>query len=507
MSDPQKSRPSFSPANRWKIGLDVLVRTALVLAVVGMLNYLGAQFFQRFYLSSQTNVGLSSRTLAVLNSLTNQMTVTLYYDTQDQDNFYPTLFALANEYRAANKNISVQAVDYKLDPGEAEKIKEQYNLPGAADSPNAPPNKDLIIFACGDRHDIVAGDAIVRFQTVPMDPNDPGFDPQQSKLQFRKKPVAFNGELMFTSKLLALAHAQPFKACFLQGHGESSLADTSDNGFSKFGLTLAQNDIRVNNLELLGSAAVPPDCNLLIIAAPTKPLDEFELQKIDKYLAQGGRLLALFNYASIQQPTGLEPILQKWGVNVVPSYVKDPQNSIGSDQVVVVREFNPKTFVNPLTQLFLEMVLPRPITKVDWANPPANAPEVDELVLSSAASTLAGDPAAAPRNYPLITAVDQKPVAGLATPLGLTRIIIAGDSLFLDNQLIEAGANRDFLNYAANWLLDRQELLAGISPQPVTEFHLTLTQKKSQQLDWLLLGALPGGVLFLGWLVWLVRRK
>src|SRR5277367_4665182 len=98
-----KSQPSFSPGRRWQISFDVLVRTTLVLAVVVMLNYLGAQFFHRFYLSSQTNVGLSSRTLAVLNSLTNRMTVTLYYNTHDPDNFYPTLFALANEYNAANK--------------------------------------------------------------------------------------------------------------------------------------------------------------------------------------------------------------------------------------------------------------------------------------------------------------------------------------------------------------------------------------------------------------------
>src|SRR5580692_11358332 len=124
---PAKSQPSFSPGRRWKIGLDILARTALILAIVAMLNYLGAQFFHRFYLSSQTNVGLSSRTLAILNSLTNQMTVTLYYDTHDPDNFYPTLLALANEYHAANKNISVRAVDYVTDPGEAEKIMEQYN--------------------------------------------------------------------------------------------------------------------------------------------------------------------------------------------------------------------------------------------------------------------------------------------------------------------------------------------------------------------------------------------
>jgi hypothetical protein len=34
-----------------------------------------------------------------------------------------------------------------------------------------------------------------------------------------------------------------------------------------------------------------------------------------------------------------------------------------------------------------------------------------------------------------------------------------------------------------------------------------MTQHQQQQLRWLLLGALPGGVLFFGWLVWLVRRQ
>ena len=134
------SNPSFSPGRRWKIGLDMLARTLLVLAVMVMLNYLGARFFHRFYLSSQTRIELSSRTRGILNSLTNQMTVTLYYDTHDAGNFYPTLLALANEYRAANKNISVRTVDYVNNPAEAAKIKEQYNLPGEASSPTGGAN-------------------------------------------------------------------------------------------------------------------------------------------------------------------------------------------------------------------------------------------------------------------------------------------------------------------------------------------------------------------------------
>jgi len=503
MSDAPKSRPSFSPANRWRIGLDTAVRTVLALAIVVMANYLASQFDHRFYLSSHTHTALSSRTLTVLKSLTNQVTVTLYYDTRDQNNFYPTLLTLANEYHEANKNITVRTVDYVTDPGAAEKVKEQYDLPGSPTSPNAPPGKNLIIFASGDRHDVVPGEAIVKYTLERTAPDDP----QQKEWQYRRKPVQFNGEIMFTSTLLALAHAQPLKAYFLQGHGESSLADNDLNGYSKFGLALVQNDLIVNNLELAGDAEVPADCSLLIIAAPIKPLGEAELQKVAKYLQQGGRLLALFNLDQLRgQPTGLEPILQRWGINVVAGYVKDPQYAVG-DYGIQVRKFNQKSFVNPLTQLALEMVLPRPVAKVDWANPPANAPQVDELAFTSDTSVLAGDTLNTKRSYPLIAAAEQKPAVGVASPRGNTRLVVAGDSLFLSNQLIDAAANRDFLNYAVNWLLNRQELLEGVSPRPVTEYRLLLTQKERGQINWLLLGALPGGILIFGWLVWLVRRK
>jgi ABC-type uncharacterized transport system involved in gliding motility auxiliary subunit len=506
MSADSQSQPSFSAASRFRIGLDVALRTVLVLAVAGMVNFLGAKFYHRFYWSAQTRVELASRTLTILYSLTNRVEVTLYYDTRDRNNFYPDILELLNAYRDANKNISIRTVDYTRNPGEAMKVKEKFNLPASLASPNAPPAKDLIIFACGDRHDVIPGAVIIGTQTVLMSTNDPDFDPDEKRPQFLRKPVKFNGEVLFTSKLFALAHDQPLRAYFLQRHGEASLTDTSDLGYQKFGLALAQNDIAVANLDLNGAADVPTDCGLLVIAAPVKEFDASELQKIDRYLTQGGKLLALFNYASLQQPTGLETLLQRWGVNIMADYVKDPQSS-SSDQFVEVSSFNPKTFVSPLMQFALEMVLPRPVLKMEQANPPANAPQVEALVASGGSSTLARDSLAAPRSYSLIAAVEQKPVAGAASPRGSTRIVVAGDSLFLDNQLIGAAANRDFLNYAVNWLCDREQLLAGIGPRPVTEFRLLLTRQQQRQLNWLLLGVLPGGVLLLGWLVWLVRRK
>jgi hypothetical protein len=494
---PSPLPPSYTPNRRWRIGADVVVRTLLVFAVVVMANYLGSRFFGRVFLSPQTRVQLSSQSLALLHSLTNDVEVTVYYD--KQNDYYPTIVSLLGEYRSANTRFSVKVADYLRDAGEAQRIKTRYHLDAASD-------KNLIIFermpgAGADEvgpFKILNGDALVQTKLEQV--------PNPKEREFRHRPVAFLGEQAFTSMLLAVTSAKPFQAYFLQGDGEPSLSDSGGFGFLKFGGILAQNYVVATNLELGGDSDIPMDCNLLIIAAPTTALSDSALQKIDEYLKQGGRLLALFNANSIQQPTGLEPILQRWNVNVLADEVKDLRNTM-TGQDVKVRKFGQHPLVNPLTQLALQMVLPRPVEKIQPVSPPVNAPQVDELVFSSDTSTLAGDTAAPPRSYPLAAAVEQKPVAGVTNPRGNTRIVVVGDSFFLGNHYIEGGANRDFLSYSVNWLLDRVTLLEGIGPRPITEFHLWMTRSQQRESRWLLLGALPGAVLLLGGLVWLVRRK
>jgi hypothetical protein len=485
------SKASFSPGRRWQIAFGVAVRTALVLAVVVMVNYLGAKFYGRFYLSSQTQVKLSPRTLSVVHSVTNHVAVTVYYD--KTDDWYPTIIALLNEYRAANPDISVRTVDYTRDAGEAQKVKDQYKLSSAKD-------KDLVIFDCGGHVKMVNGDALsqVKLEQVP----------NPTEREFRKKPVAFNGEMNFTAMLLAVENPQPFKAYFLQGHGEPPLDGSDDGDYQKFGAVLAENYIATAPLQLLGDSAVPDDCNLLIIAGPRTQFSDAELQKIDQYLAQGGRLFMLFNFFSVKHPTGLEPILSRWGVNVIADTVQDLKNTTSTDgRDVIVFNFSQHPVVNPLTQLALQLILPRPVGRVALQNPPADAPQVDELAFSGPASTLLGQPADAPRAYPLMVAVEQKPVPGVASARGPARMIVVGDSFFLGNRQIASGANRDFAGYAANWLLERAVLLNGIGPRPVTEFRLMMTQTQRQEIGWLLLGALPGGILIFGGFIWLARRK
>ncbi len=463
--------------------LDRAIRTLLVLAVVLMVNYLSATFSKRHYLSSQTSVQLATRTLSVLHSLTNNVEVTLYFDRRSD--FYPDVAGLLDEYAAANKKISVRLVDYQRDPGEAQKIKTKYGLNTAAD-------KDLIIFDSDKRVKMIPSTALLEYGARGM----------TADKQVDIRPVRFNGERAFTAMLLALENPQPLKAYFLMGHGEVSPSDSSTHGFQKFAQQLQQNYFALAGLKLNTGGDVPADCNLLVIAGPRMDFSELELQSLEKYLHEGGRLFVLFNTSSLERATHLEPLLQRWGVQVVSDYVAEADRS---DSSFFVSRYGKHPVTSVLTEAAFQIVLPRPVSKI--AGVTVNAVQVDELLFSSDNSTLSDTRTAPPQSYSLACAIEQKPIVGVVNPRGNTRLVVTGDSLFLGNTLIEQGCNSDFLNSAVNWLVERPQLVEGVGPRPITEFRLLLTEPQHRQLNWLLLGALPGGVLLLGWLVWLVRRQ
>jgi hypothetical protein len=493
VSQPE-SPTSFSPWRRWGIGLNVLVVIVAVLAVVVMVNYLSRDYFLRLQCSARTKIELAPRTLSLLHSITNRVRVILYYDKKEP--LYTTVVDLLNQYARVNPKISVQTVDYLRDPAAAQKFKTDYKLVSTTE-------KNLVIFDCEGRVLQIDGNALTRYIHERV--------PGAKELEFRKKPTEFEGETRFSAALLAVTSPKPLQAYILQGHLEHSMESPGDFGYLKFVSILQQNDVLVQPLSLLGTNTVPPDCNLLVIAGASKPLAEPELEKLDHYLTHGGRMLILFNAASISKETGLEvtgleKVLAKWGVEVGAQVIEDPANFVRSRQDMVVTIFNPKhALVNPLLGSGLYMTMPRAIRKMKGASPAADATHVDELAFTSPRA-VAGN-SRSPEQFPLMVAVEQGPIQGVLTERGATRIVVAGDSFFLANAWIESAGNRDFAGYAINWLLNRAQLLQGIGPKPVGEYKIVMSNSQLQRAQWILLAAFPGGVLILGGLVRLRRRK
>ena len=112
------------------------------------------------------------------------------------------------------------------------------------------------------------------------------------------------------------------------------------------------------------------------------------------------------------------------------------------------------------------MVFPRPVKGPDKQSKVPGAPGVRNLAVTSPKGM---DESKKMGIYPLLAAVEQGVINGVdSTRAGGTRIVVAGDTDFLDDQVIDRVAgNRYFAGLALNWLLDRpQVLLSGLSRNP-----------------------------------------
>jgi hypothetical protein len=142
---------------------------------------------------------------------------------------------------------------------------------------------------------------------------------------------------------------------------------------------------------------------------------------------------------------------------------------------------------------------------------------VDPLVFSSAGGrvitdirrdgTIRGSVTDLRGNVSVMVAVEKGGIRNVSTDRGTTRLVVTGDSFFLNNNNIDREANRPFASHAINWLLARNELLVGVPRRPIKEFKLTLTAPEMSAVQWILMGAMPGVALLLGGLVWLRRRR
>ncbi len=284
MAKDPSTKPSFSSLRRWGIFFSVIISIVAVLALVIMLNYLGARYYARFTWSAATTTQLSSQTLGLLKSITNEVKVVVYYDKKDR--LYGSITALLDEYHLANPKISVRCVDYERDAAAALQIKTAYKL-GSAD------DKNLIIFECNGRPYIIPGSRLGEYEYEEV--------PNPKEREFRNKLKAFDGETWFTCALLNVSSSKPLTACFLQTNGEHPAESEKPTGYQKFVDVLGQNNIRTTIItNTMGTNLSLRDFNLLVIAGPTQIIRRAELEKIRQYLLQGGRLFVLFNDSTLE---------------------------------------------------------------------------------------------------------------------------------------------------------------------------------------------------------------
>jgi ABC-type uncharacterized transport system involved in gliding motility auxiliary subunit len=323
-------------------------------------------------------------------------------------------------------------------------------------------------------------------------------------------------ELEISTGILRLLRGHVRTICVLTGHGEPSLDDTSPNGLSQVADLLRHNayDPRTLDLTTAGPGAkVPSDCAAVLIVGPIDPMLPTELDALQAYARDAGRLMVLATPES-KQEADPNPLLAPWGVRFTGGVVVDPARSENLDPVNVIIESFPS--VSPVDAGLSRLQFPAGGGLL--VDIPPNRPglTVARVAVASDQSFVETRPDVEfqrddldiPGPVLVAAAADDSRVVNGPTGahIARTRLFVAGDSIWATNQALGNLSNGRLFVNAVNWLAEEEQLLATTS-RPNQARPLPLTAERQTKILVTTVGVVPGAIVGVGLLAALGRRR
>jgi gliding motility-associatede transport system auxiliary component len=441
---------------------------AMVLAAIFALNLIPIPATARVDLTASRRYTLSDDSKKVLSNVKQKAVVTAFApENSPQARDADVLLA---QFRRVNSNIRTRVLDFAKAQGEALRL-------GAQDDGE-------VVVEIGERKEVVA-------------------------------PVI---EQTISSALIRLVRRAPQTLCGLEGNGERRLDSEAPDGLQLALLTAERNGIATRGLDLTVTGAIPPECTILVMAAPTVALLPNEIQLINDWLARNGKMLIL------QEPGGanLDAITTRWGLRLLPGIVFDPSRAQSGDPTsLLVNDFPTDS---PVAKDIARVGLVTAGGITTAASEDAGL-SVAKVLQSSDESWLELNPAATPATYevdkgdrrgPVVLggAADHseaKPTGETRLPgdkpsIARTRLLAFADADWASNAYLENSSNDRLLVNSLNWLASEEDLVAipGVDPD-LRRLALTPAERRLMGIG--SIGAIPAVVLLIGAGVWFRRRR
>jgi len=314
-------------------------------------------------------------------------------------------------------------------------------------------------------------------------------------------------EQEITGAIIKATREKEKVAYLITGHGEGSLEDTKDtSGLSQLKSLLEGNRYQLKALPLATKPEIPKDADVVFIIGPKQSFLDIELKVLEKYMQEGGNLFVAVD------PTvehGLNALLDKVGVKLSNNYVitvmqtalgrmADPSATPGS-------EFSS---TNSITKVFgkNEYILFRMPQGIEKGNIPQGV-IFEDLVKAAGENSFGypnskfeGDGTKGP--FTLVAGVKGKWPGGTKD----FQMVVAGDSDFLNNQMLYRNLNRDLI-LNATLTLAKEENMVSITPKEISATELTLTDNKFYIFIFAFIIPLPLLMLLASGLLWYRRRN
>ena len=308
--------------------------------------------------------------------------------------------------------------------------------------------------------------------------------------KFRK--IDEPNEQALVTAILQATTARDRVICFVTGHGERGIADTSSAGLGNLASTLEASNYKPERISLL-EGDVPTRCAAVVIAGPRQAFEEAELTRLTTYGDRFGRVAMLLepdpapSFAAWLARRGIEPLP---GIIVDTSAAGRTVGS-GPRSPLAVRYID-----HPITRGFEIATLydgARPLRAMERAELGGRPTALAETGKESFATT-ATEPS------PTLTPGRDTPgplTLAAATSIGASakteqefRLVVFGDSDFVSNALLRRQGNRDFFLRAVAWLLGEQEATV-VSVDAKENRRIELTERTKAWMYIVNLGLLP----------------
>ena len=497
-------RIESSTRRRLVFGSTLGAAALLAIALVGILNYLGFRHYWRWDWTRSQLYTLSEKTLSILGGLDKDVEVVVFMDEQSEV-YEPTKELLAR-YAAASPRVDVSVVDPVRNPARAQQMVEEYEVDRAA----------VVFESDGDKRVVDAADLA---------------DYDYSAMQMGGAPElrGFKGEQLFTSAIVELVEERKPTILFTTGHGEPSLDSFEPRGFGRLQRFLGQDNFTIEEWASLGKAEVPAEADLIVVAGPSQPFAQPELQLLSRYVEGGGRLLVLLdpNLTATGRvaDSGLAAWLAGRGVTVGEDVVIDPTNLLPffSAETIFAGNYGDHAITDALRQARVPVVFS--LARSVRAAPGAAEGTVTELVQTSAdgwgetdLESLSGvEKGAADLAGPVglgvaveLSSGGQPPseegVPAPAAPSAGARMVVFGDSDFATNAQLDQPGNATLIANTLNWMVQRETHL-GIPPKEPEQVRLSLTPQERRQAFWLVVAGIPAATLIAGIAITVRRRR
>ena len=468
-------------ARQTKYSAYVVVYILVIVAVLGVANFLANRYDKSYDSTANKQFSLSDQTVKAVKGLKKDVSVTYFGETTQ----FPQARDLLGRYSNLSPKLKVDYVD--------------------------PVKKPQLARAAG----------VTQLGTIVVDAGE------------RKESAKSVTEEEVTGALIRSVKGGERNACFLTGSGEHGLDDTGGGGFSALKEALEHNNYKTRSVNLVQPGAppaegaapavaigqvqqakveIPKDCTVLVSGGPKLAYSAAEAAAIKSFVEGGGSVLFLMDTPLRIGPqegnanADVVKMLADWGVTANDDMALDTSGvgqifNLGPEVALVttyesqpiVREFSLPTAIPLSRTLKIEGN-----TKVT----------VDKLISTTensfATSSVEGgrvDPKKGVKG-PLVLAAAGTYNTGKPGSSG--RFVVFGSSQWAVNNFVASHsiANRDLALNTFNWLTSDEDLIS-IRPKETEDRRLTTNAPRAA--GWMAV-LLPITVVVWGLMVWWRRR-